>query len=117
MAGVRFERCGPGRPATGPERVLADKGYSSNAIRAYLRQVRYLSEDSRTPRPSAPTVPASARRAVVDPASTRSPTDAAHRRPLLPAPQEQFRAIATRYDETALSCQAMIDLATLTLWL
>jgi transposase len=30
---------------------------------------------------------------------------------------KQFRAIATRYDRTALSYQAMIDLATLTLWL
>jgi transposase len=30
---------------------------------------------------------------------------------------ERFRAIATRYDKTALSYQAMINLATLTLWL
>ena len=28
---------------------------------------------------------------------------------------KQFRAIATRYDKTALSCQAVIDLATITL--
>jgi transposase len=30
---------------------------------------------------------------------------------------KQFRAIAARYDKTALSYQAMIDLAALTLWL
>src|ERR687889_500537 len=30
---------------------------------------------------------------------------------------KQYRAIATRYDKTALSYQAMIDLATLLIWL
>jgi transposase len=30
---------------------------------------------------------------------------------------KQFRAIATRHDKTTLSYQAMIDLATLILWL
>ena len=38
MAGVVFRRPGPGRPATRPARVIADKGYSSRAIRAYLRR-------------------------------------------------------------------------------
>lgn len=39
MAGVEFRRPGPGpgRPATRPSRVLADKGYPSRAIRSYLR--------------------------------------------------------------------------------
>ncbi|WP_417999973.1 transposase [Kibdelosporangium phytohabitans] len=37
-AGIRFpRRPGPGRPATRPDRVLADRAYSSRAIRAYLR--------------------------------------------------------------------------------
>src|ERR1700754_4273064 len=38
LAGVEFRRPGPGRPATRPVRVLADKGYSSRANRAYLRR-------------------------------------------------------------------------------
>ena len=36
--GVEFRRPGPGRPATRSVRVLADKGYSSRANRAYLRR-------------------------------------------------------------------------------
>ncbi|NEA39888.1 IS5 family transposase, partial [Streptomyces sp. SID11385] len=38
MAGIRINRPGPGRPRTRPERVAADKGYSSRKIRAYLRK-------------------------------------------------------------------------------
>ncbi|GES33577.1 hypothetical protein San01_60650 [Streptomyces angustmyceticus] len=38
MAAVRIQRCGPGRPRTRPDRVAADKGYSSTKIRAYLRK-------------------------------------------------------------------------------
>src|SRR3954454_6797945 len=38
MAGVVWRRPGPGRPATRPHQVLADKGYSSKANRAYLRR-------------------------------------------------------------------------------
>ncbi len=38
MARIRIQRCGPGRPRTRPERVAADKGYSSTKIRTYLRR-------------------------------------------------------------------------------
>ncbi len=38
MARIRIQRCGPGRPRTRPERVAADKGYSSMKIRTYLRR-------------------------------------------------------------------------------
>jgi transposase len=34
---IRVPRCGAGRPRTRPDRVLADKAYSSAANRAYLR--------------------------------------------------------------------------------
>jgi len=37
MTGIRIRRHGPGRPRTRPGRVLADKAYSSRAIRSYLR--------------------------------------------------------------------------------
>jgi transposase len=36
MARISVNRCGPGRPRTRPERVVADKGYSSTKIRSYL---------------------------------------------------------------------------------
>lgn len=38
MAGIRVARPGPGRPRTRPDRVRADKAYSSRAIRAHLRR-------------------------------------------------------------------------------
>lgn len=38
MNAIRVPRIGPGRPRTRPDHVLGDKGYSSRAIRAWLRQ-------------------------------------------------------------------------------
>lgn len=38
MARISISRCGPGRPRTRPERVVADKSYSSTKIRFYLRK-------------------------------------------------------------------------------
>jgi hypothetical protein len=40
LRGVEFRRPGPGRPASRPSRVIADKGYSSRAIRRHLRRRR-----------------------------------------------------------------------------
>jgi len=37
MASIRVPRLGVGRPRTRPDRVRADKAYSSRAIRRYLR--------------------------------------------------------------------------------
>ncbi len=116
ITGVSFPRPGPGRTATRPARILADKGYSSRAIRAYLRrrpipttiperadQQAHRRRRGRTGgRPPAFDAVAYRRRNVVERCFNRL---------------KQFRAIATRYDKTALSYQAMIDLATLTLWL
>ncbi|GII63494.1 IS5 family transposase [Sphaerisporangium krabiense] len=38
MAGRRLARIGPGRPRTRPDRLIADKDYSSRKIRTYLRR-------------------------------------------------------------------------------
>ena len=113
---VEFHRPGPGRPATRPTRVLADKGYSSRANRAYLRRrgiratipERADQQANRARRGSAGGRPPAfdpviyKRRNVVERCFNRL---------------KQYRAIATRYDKTALSFQAMIDLATLMMWL
>jgi hypothetical protein len=40
MARIRIRRRGRGRPRTRPGRVLADKAYSSRAIRSDLRRRR-----------------------------------------------------------------------------
>lgn len=116
MDQIRYRRPGPGRPATRPARVLADKGYSSRAIRGYLRrrgiaatiperrdqQNNRARRGSHGGRPPAFDPTAYKRRNVVERCFNRL---------------KQFRAIATRYDKTALSYQAMIDLATLLIWL
>ncbi|GGU39528.1 IS5 family transposase [Lentzea flava] len=116
LAGVWFPPARPGRPATRPARVIADKGYSSRAIRTHLRRrgIRATIPERRDQqanrarrgrtggRPPAFDPVIYKRRNVVERCFNRL---------------KQFRAIATRYDKTALSYQAMIDLATLTLWL
>ena len=38
MARIRVPRSGPGRPRTRPEAALADRAYSSHAIRGHLRR-------------------------------------------------------------------------------
>ena len=38
LAALRVARAGPGRPRTCPDYLVADKGYSSRKIRAYLRR-------------------------------------------------------------------------------
>ena len=51
---IRVARTGPGHPRTRPDRVLADKAYSSRANRAYLRRRGDPGVHRRTPRPAVP---------------------------------------------------------------
>jgi transposase len=50
LDGIRVARVGGGRPRTRPDRVLADKAYSSRANRAHLRR-RGIAHDPATSRP------------------------------------------------------------------
>lgn len=116
MASIEFRRPGPGRSPTRPSRVLADKGYSSRAIRSYLRrrhipatiperrdqQANRLRRGRARGRPPAFDRVAYRRRNVVERCFNRF---------------KQFRAIATCFDKTAISYRGMIDPATLLLWL
>ena len=116
LTGLRMPRPGRGRPWTRPRRILADKGYSSRAIREYLRR-----------RGITATIPEradqQANRRRRGRLGGRPPTfdpTAYRRRNVVERcfnQLKQYRAIATRYDKTALSYQAMIDLATLLMWL
>lgn len=116
LAGIRMPRPGRGRPWTRPRRVLADKGYSTAAIRSYLRG-----------RGIAATIPER-----VDQQANRRRRGRAGGRPPTFSPRiyrrrnvvercfnrlKQYRAIATRYDKTATSYRGMLDLATLLIWL
>ncbi|MDT0470241.1 IS5 family transposase [Streptomyces gibsoniae] len=115
MEAIRVPRIGPGRPRVRPDHVLGDKGYSSKAIRAWLRrrgightiperadQVRNrLRRGSRGGRPPAFDKQLYKRRNVVERCFNRL---------------KQWRGIATRYDKTAESYQAAVTLASLLMW-
>lgn len=113
---IKVQRRGPGRPWTRPTRVLADKAYSTRAIRACLRRRRITAtiperrdqQANRQRRGSAGGRPpafdpiAYRRRNVVERCFNRL---------------KHYRAIATRYDKTATSYQGWLDLTTLLIWL
>ncbi|MGW5886267.1 IS5 family transposase [Streptomyces sp. EAG2] len=115
MEAIRVPRIGPGRPRTRPDHVLGDKGYSSKAIRAWLRrrgiphtiperadQVgNRARRGSRGGRPPAFDREAYKHRNVVERCFNRL---------------KQWRGIATRYDKTAQSYEAAVTLASLLMW-
>ncbi|MFF7811244.1 IS5 family transposase [Streptomyces sp. NPDC007945] len=115
MEAIRVPRIGPGRPRVRPDHVLGDKGYSSKAIRSWLRrkgiahtiperadQVRNRARrGSRGGRPPAFDSEAYKHRNVVERCFNRL---------------KQWRGIATRYDKTAESYKAAVTLASLLMW-
>lgn len=113
MDGIRIARPGPGRPRTRPERVAADKGYSSRKIRAYLRK-----------RGIACTIPERIDqingRLKRGERLCRLDRTVYRRRNVVErcfGRLKQNRALATRYDKRATHYQAMVTLACLQLWL
>ncbi|MCZ0982956.1 IS5 family transposase [Streptomyces diastatochromogenes] len=115
MEAIRVPRTGPGRPRIRPDHVLGDKGYSSKAIRTWLRrrgiphtiperadQIRNRARrGSREGRPPAFDREAYKHRNVVERCFNRL---------------KQWRGIATRYDKTAQSYEAAVTLASLLMW-
>jgi transposase len=115
MDAIRVPRLGPGRPRVRPDHVIGDKGYSSKAIRAWLRrrgvghtipersdQIRNrLRRGHRGGRPPAFHKQLYKRRNVVERCFNRL---------------KQRRGIATRYEKTAEPYQAAVTLASLLMW-
>ncbi|CUU59147.1 Transposase [Parafrankia irregularis] len=113
---VHMLRSGPGRPRTRPDRVLADKAYSSRANRTYLRgrgitatipekadqQANRRRRGSRGGRPPSFDAEAYKRRNTVERCIN-----------LL----KQNRAVATRYDKRAYVFHGTVTAAGLRLWL
>ncbi len=90
MDAIRVPRTGPGRPRTRPDHVIGDKGYSSKAIRTWLRRrgIRH-------------TIPERADQVRNERCFNRL---------------KQWRGIATRYDKTAQSYKAAVTLASILMW-
>ncbi|WP_420082299.1 IS5 family transposase (plasmid) [Streptomyces sp. JL4002] len=115
MDAIRVPRPGPGRPRTRPDHVIGDKGYSSKAIRTWLRrrgightiperadQVRNRArKGSLGGRPPAFDKEVYKHRNVVERCFNRL---------------KQWRGIATRYDKTAQSYKAAVTLASILMW-
>ncbi|THA44791.1 hypothetical protein E6R62_36310 [Streptomyces sp. A1136] len=108
-------RVGPGRPRVRPDRGVGDKGYSSKAIRTWLRRrgVRHTIPDRsdqvrnrirRSPRGGRP--PAFDKRVY----KCRNVVERCFNR------LKQWLGIATRYDKTAHFYQAAVTLASLLMW-
>ena len=105
MEGGAVNRPGPGRPKQRPERVVGDKGYSSQDNRAYLRR-----------RGMAYTIPRRAneqRGGPFDDAVYRM----RNRVERLINRLKQYRRIATRYEKLAENYLAMIHIGSILLWL
>jgi transposase len=96
-----------------PARLVADKGYSTNIIRAYLRRRRIPHTIPERSDQLAARARRGHRRCGFDPAhyKRRNVVERCINR------LKQFRGIATRYDKLAAHYRAAVTIACLVLWL
>ena len=116
LAGIRIRRHGPGRPRTRPDRVLADKAYSSRRIRARLRRNGIKATIAE------PTDQIKARKAK-GVSGGRPPafeTEIYKQRNTVERAINRLRAqraVATRYDKRDYIFRGTIDVASIRIWL
>ncbi|MEU0196694.1 MULTISPECIES: IS5 family transposase [unclassified Streptomyces] len=115
MSRIRVPRTGPGRPRTRPLAVLADRAYSSRAIRAYLRRrgIRAV-----IPQPS-DQVGHRLRRGRLGGRPPGFDTEAYKQRNTVERcinRLKQWRGLATRTDKLAIAYQAALHLAGILIW-
>jgi len=116
LEAIRVQRSGPGRPRTRPQRVLADKAYSSRGNRALLR-ARGIRAVIAEPSDQAGHRQRRGSKGGRPPAFD---TDAYKGRNVVERSfnvLKQWRALATRYDKLALTYRGGVVLGAIITWL
>jgi transposase len=116
MARIRIRRRGRGRPRTRPGRVLADKAYSSRAIRSDLRRRRIKAT---IPEPAGQQANRLRRGRHGGRPPKFEPETYKQRNTIERAINKLkgYRAVATRYDKRDYMFRGTIDVASIRIWL